>query len=220
MSYPARAEGLVNMIIIINKNINGNLFSKFLGTFSRAPTRIGITVPWMFHNFVYSLARSRYFSSFWLCGFPPPQNPPNDTSFSSRESKLSPVFRSGLSYQFVFKSQTILCVSVSWTDSGLCKYYLLIWRNFSFLHTSQWITFPAQTYLLVYSFYVILLLSLTLLFRLYHHLTYTCCSSVYSQFSLWHNWFLWYNFELLLFETQFLFSSPQCVTISSHVQCP
>ena len=40
------------------------------------------------------------------------------------------------------KPQRSLCVSFSGTYSRLCIYHLFVWSNFSFLHNSQWITFP------------------------------------------------------------------------------
>ena len=50
------------------------------------------------------------------------------------------------------KSQRSLCVSFSRTDSGLCIYHLLEWSNFNFLHDSQWIPLPTQSFLVLYSF--------------------------------------------------------------------
>ena len=47
----------------------------------------------------------------------------------------------------------ILCISFSKKDSGLCIYHLSRWLNFGLLHNSQWITFPIQSYLLLYSFF-------------------------------------------------------------------
>ena len=52
----------------------------------------------------------------------------------------------------ISKFQRILCVSFSWTDSGLCIYHLFIWLNSNFLHYSQWITFPTQSCLVLYCF--------------------------------------------------------------------
>ena len=49
------------------------------------------------------------------------------------------------------KSHMSLCVSFSWTDAGLCIYYLFVWSNLNFLHISQWITFLTQSYLFLYS---------------------------------------------------------------------
>ena len=45
------------------------------------------------------------------------------------------------------KSHRSLCVSLSRTDAGL-----FVWSNLNFLHNSQWITLPTQSYLVLYSF--------------------------------------------------------------------
>ena len=42
----------------------------------------------------------------------------------------------------------------------LCLYHLSVWSNFNFLHNSQWITFPTQSCLVLYSFCANLLHSL------------------------------------------------------------
>ena len=60
----------------------------------------------------------------------------------------------------ISKSQRILCISFSWTDSDLCLYNLSAWSNFKLLHNSQWITFPTQSCLVLYSFCASLLHSL------------------------------------------------------------
>ena len=44
----------------------------------------------------------------------------------------------------ITKSQRILFISFSWTDSGLCIFHLVVWQ-FSLLHNSQWITFLTQS---------------------------------------------------------------------------
>ena len=46
------------------------------------------------------------------------------------------------------------------TDSRLCIYHLFVWSSLKFLHNSQWITLPAQSYLVLYSFCANLLHSL------------------------------------------------------------
>ena len=51
---------------------------------------------------------------------------------------------------FMLKSRRISCISFSGTDSSL--YYLSALSNFSRLHNSQWITFPTQSCLFLYSF--------------------------------------------------------------------
>ena len=58
------------------------------------------------------------------------------------------------------KSHRSLCLSFSRTGAGLCIYYLLVWSNLHFLHSSQWITLPAQSCLVLYSFCANLLHSL------------------------------------------------------------
>ena len=56
----------------------------------------------------------------------------------------------------ITKSQTF-CVSFSRMHSGLCIYHLFIWSNLNFLHNSQWITFPIQSFLILCSFWANLL---------------------------------------------------------------
>ena len=53
---------------------------------------------------------------------------------------------------WISKSQRILNVSFSRTDSSLCVYHLVDWLNFNFLHKSQWITVHTQSCLVLYSF--------------------------------------------------------------------
>ena len=48
-------------------------------------------------------------------------------------------------YIYISKSQRILCVPFSKTDSGLCIYHLFVRSNLNFLHDSQWITLPTQS---------------------------------------------------------------------------
>ena len=50
------------------------------------------------------------------------------------------------------KSQRILCISFFRTDTGMCIYYLFPCSNFSFLHSSLWLTFPNLLCLVLYSF--------------------------------------------------------------------
>ena len=54
---------------------------------------------------------------------------------------------------FVFKKfMKSFYASFSRTDSGFCIYHFLVWSNLNFLHNSQWITFPSQSCLVLYSF--------------------------------------------------------------------
>ena len=45
-------------------------------------------------------------------------------------------------YVCISKSQRILCVSFSRTNSGLCIYLLVVWWSFNLLHNSELIIFP------------------------------------------------------------------------------
>ena len=51
----------------------------------------------------------------------------------------------------ISKSQRCLCIKFSRTDFGLCIYLLFIWSNLNFLHNFQWIIFPTQSCLVLYS---------------------------------------------------------------------
>ena len=138
-----------------------------LVTVPSAPITIGIIVTFMLHIFFSSLVRTRYLSLFSVSfGF---------TLWSARMGKSTiryVVFF--LFFLFLFllslglvrwsvyisKSQRNLCVSFSRMDSGLCIYHLFVWLYFNFLLNSQWITFPTQSCLVLYSFCVDLLHSL------------------------------------------------------------
>ena len=61
---------------------------------------------------------------------------------------------------YMLKFHRSLYVSISRTGAGLCIYHLLVWSNLNFLHISQWITLPAQSCLVLYSFRANLLHSL------------------------------------------------------------
>ena len=60
----------------------------------------------------------------------------------------------------ISKSLGNLCVSFSRTDFGFWVYHLLVWSNLNFFYNSQWNTFCAQSYLVLYPFYANLLHSL------------------------------------------------------------
>ena len=60
----------------------------------------------------------------------------------------------------ISKSQRILSVSFSRTDSGLCICHLFVWSNLNFLHNFQRFTFLIQSCLVLYSLCTYLLHSL------------------------------------------------------------
>ena len=61
------------------------------------------------------------------------------------------------------------------TGAGLCIYHLFVWSNLNFLHISQWITFPTQSCLVLYSFCANLLNSLILWLMSPHSLLLLFC---------------------------------------------
>ena len=52
----------------------------------------------------------------------------------------------------IFKSQKIVCILLSYTDSDLCINYLAVFWNFHLLHNSLWITVLTQWFRVFYSF--------------------------------------------------------------------
>ena len=139
-------------------------FNNPLVTVPNAPITIGIIITCMFHSFFNSQARSRYLSFyftffqfyFWLAG-----------TESSTILKvlfflllLGLVFWQRLGDPCVCQSPIGVYVLFSRAGVGLCIYHLFIWSNLNFLHISQWITLPTQSYLVLYSFCANLLHSL------------------------------------------------------------
>ena len=169
-----------------------------LVTVPRTSITIGIIVTFMFHRFFNSLARSRYIFLFsYSFSF---------TLWSSGTAKstilrvlpfLLIITRSGRLTEIRWsvctsKSLRSLCVSFSGTDSGLCIYHLFVRSNFNFLHNSQWITFPNQSCLVLYSFCANLL----------HSLIIWLIVSTLSPYNL-HFLFCWvlllYNYGMIFF---------------------
>ena len=100
----------------------------------------------------------------------------------------------------ISKSQKILCVSFSRTDSGLCIYYL-VWSNFNFLHNFQWITFPTQSCLFLYSFYTSFLQWLIMRLIMSSLSPHNLHSVAYYQFHFYIVTLFWF---MLLQEIKFL----------------
>ena len=121
-----------------------------------------ITVTLMFHRFFSSLARSKFLFLFLLSSlvYRECQSPLIGSFFFlltiSRSGHLAEIWW----YVYIWKSHRILSVLCSWTDSRLCIYHLFVWSNLNFLHNSQWITFPSQSYTVFVLIYGIRLLSL------------------------------------------------------------
>ena len=112
----------------------------------------------MFYSFFNSQTRSRHVSLFSYSF--------NSTLWFARTAKstillvfsfLLIIIRSGRLTEIrwsvcISKSLRSLCLLFSRIDSGLCIYHLFVWSNFNFLHKSQWITFPTQSCIVLYSF--------------------------------------------------------------------
>ena len=60
------------------------------------------------------------------------------------------------------KALMSLCALFSRTGAGLCIYHLFVWSNLNFFHIFQWITLLTQSCLVLYSFCVNFLHSLTM----------------------------------------------------------
>ena len=85
----------------------------------------------------------------------------------------------------VSKSQWNLCLSFSRADSELCIYHLFVWANLNILHSSQWITLPTQSRLVLESFCANLPHSLIMwLMASLLHITHICCFVASYLFSL------------------------------------
>ena len=89
--------------------------------------------------------------------------------------------------RFIFfsKSQRILCMSFSRMDYSLCIYNFIVWSNFNLLHSSQSITQPTRSCMVLFSFGASLLHSLIILSTISFSHRFTVCYFVeYNQFSL------------------------------------
>ena len=136
-----------------------------LMTVPRALTTIGVTVTFMFQSFSVLLqGPGTYFSfrppSVLSCGPLVRQSPLFDRfSFLltiTRSSSLAEIRWSVC----ISKSQRIVYILFSRTDSGLYIYHLLVWSNLNFLHNSQGITLPTRSCLIFNYFCANLLHSL------------------------------------------------------------
>ena len=153
----------------------------------------------MFPSFFNSLTRSRYSSFFSLsldfaqCSVGTAKSTIRQVLFFlliiTRSGRLADIRWSVC----ISKSQRSLCVSFSWTDSGLCIYHSFELSNFNFLHNSQWITLPTLSCLVLYSFSAAIIIIIICFFFFF-----VISSSVLSFLFL----FL-YNFSLSVFFSPF-----------------
>ena len=160
-----------------------------LETVPGTPTTIDITVTLMLHRFFFHFSgKVRVFVSL-LAFFDFLSVLHQDGKFLWITSSFFLLFNTkpclcltGIKWSTcISKSQRILYVSLSGTDSGLWMYHLAVWSNFNFLHNSQGITLLTQL-----SNYFVLVCYIRLLceesFRFCHHITYTCYYFASYQF--------------------------------------
>ena len=111
---------------------------------------------------------------------PNPQNPPrvlpvNDVIHIPGSTFLSGIFILTFGHYIT---------SFSWTNSALYIYHLVVWSKFNLLNNSQWIIFPTQSCLVMYSFCACLLHLLTtiLIVSSPHnlHLLFCCKLSIFA----------------------------------------
>ena len=129
-----------------------------LVTMPKAPITIGIIVAFMFNSlfFFNSLAKSRYLSFFshsfsfilWSAARE------KSTILQILSFFVDCYIRSGLLAEIwwsmcMSKSHRSFCVSFSGTGAGLSIYYLFVRSDLNFLHISQWVTLPAQSFLVL-----------------------------------------------------------------------
>ena len=129
---------MISIRPLISKSLS--LRTNPLLTVLNVPITIGITVTFMFHSFFSSLARSSYLSLFslsfsfilWSTGTPK-STIKQVLSFSSFFYWLSRLAEIKWSI-CISKSQRILCVSFSRTDSGFCIYHLFVSSNYYYYY--------------------------------------------------------------------------------------
>ena len=120
----------------------------------------------MFYRFLVlwqglSTCLSFRFLWFSLCGPPRRQNP--------QDGRFSEVFNYHKVWSSCRDQVNILCLKILeefYKSHSLGRIlvwaYLVVWSNFNFLHNSQWIPFSTLSFLILYSFCVNLLHSLTM----------------------------------------------------------
>ena len=167
---PQVSRTLLSILAVLNNAVvwmvstrppTSKSFSPFNNPFltvPNAPTTISIIVIFMFHSFFFFPSKVKVLTLLF-----------NFFQFYSVVSRYYRVdnFASSLFLLITIRSDLLaeiwrcvcmskfhrsLCVSFSRTDAGLCMYYLFVWSNLNFLHISQWIPLPTQSYLVLYSF--------------------------------------------------------------------
>ena len=195
---------IVTTLLLISKS--SSPFTSFLRIVPTALITIGITVTFMFHSFFNSQARSKYLTFFQFYSLVK-QNPHFHQFFFvliiTRSGRLVEIRWSVC----ISKPQRSLCVSFSRTDSRLCVYHLFVWSNLNFWQNSEWITFPTQLCLVLYSLCANLLHSLIMwlivssLSTYNQHLLFCCILSILALI-----WSVLTTFVLCCYKKKFSFS--------------
>ena len=143
---PQISRTLLNILANLNNTLiwNFQFFQTFFQTFGNRSKRSNnnhyYRHPHGPHLFKVLLQRptvclSFHFLLFSFCGPPERQNPPDGNFFFLLINTV--VFRPWLGESIrISKSPRIFRVSFFWTDSGLCKYHLLVRSSFNLLHNS------------------------------------------------------------------------------------
>ena len=105
----------------------------------------------------------------------------------------------------ISKSKRSLCNSFSKTNSGSCKYHLSVCPNCNLLHNSQWITFPIQLSLVLYSLCVSL--QYLLIIHLCHHIIINTLAIFLLIINFWFHMIGFYDIILCCYYF-FLFFTP------------
>ena len=129
-------------------------FNRPLLTVLNAPMTISRIVTFVFHSyFLHSKVEVFilfYFLSVLFCGQPVQQR----RQFCKTSFFLLITIRSDFRVQIrlsvcMSKYHSNLCVSFSRTAAVLYIYHLFLWSNLNFLHISQWITLPTQSFVVL-----------------------------------------------------------------------
>ena len=150
------------------------------------PVTTDITVIIIFHSFGFFFPLLRQgqgtylffrFTSILLCGQPEQQSPQFGlfTFFFSWLS-LGQVVWPRFDYLFITQNPKEFCLIFP-DGFQVVTYYLFVWSNLNFLHTSQWITSPTLLCLVLYSLcanllhsFIIIIISLSVSFSQQHKL--------------------------------------------------
>ena len=137
----------------------------------------------MFHVFFSSLSKTRYLYLFSFLSILPCGLLRWKSSLFSRFSFLLTIIRSSRLAEikwsvYISKSQRILCVSFSRTDSGLYIYHLFVWLNFNFWYNSAHSFVSSLTHFVLICCILIMWLNVSSLLPHHLHRLFCCVLSI------------------------------------------